>query len=149
MGFFNRLFAKKPVADSDANAPFMEHPTGDFKSVVDAMADAVTRLRALSEWNGWITFCAQGVGHDENSEQHAEIRLRKDELQLDEPVDVEQVSRLAGVPPARLTAAGANYSIADASSAEAARIMDAIFRHYLGIRPFPDRRDDYAVGAEW
>ena len=83
------------------------------------------------------------------SSPFAEIRLRKDELQLDEPVDAEQVSRLAGVPRSRLVAAGANYSIADASPAEAARIMDAIFRHYLGIRPFPDQRDDFAVGAEW
>src|SRR4051794_33968975 len=149
MGFFNRLFGKKSVAESDAGAPFMEHPTGDFKSAVDAMTDAIKRLRALPESNEWITFCAQGMGHDEDSEQHAEIRLRKDELQLDEPVDAEQVSRLAGVPRSRLAAAGANFSIADASPAEAARIMDAIFRHSLGIRPFPDQDDDYAFGAEW
>ena len=149
MGFLDRLFGKKPVAAPDPSAPFMEHPTGDFKSAVDAMTDAIKRLRALPEWNGWITFCAQGMGHDEDSEQHAEIRLRKDELQLDEPVDAERVSQLAGVPRSRLTAAGSNYSIADASPAEAARIMDAIFRHSLGIRPFPDQRDDYAIGAEW
>jgi len=83
MAFFDRLFGKKPVADPDPNAPFMEHPTGDFKSAVDAMADAIKRLRALPEWNDWITFCAQGMGHDEDSEQHAEIRMRRDELQLE------------------------------------------------------------------
>ena len=149
MGFFNRLFGKKPVADSDPSAPFMEHPAGDFKSAVDAMADAIKRLRALPEWNDWITFCAQGMGHDEDSEQHAEIRMRGDELQLDEPIDAELVTRHAGVPQSGLTTVGANYSVGRASPPEAARIMDAIFRNHLGIRPFPDQRDDYAVGAEW
>ena len=149
MGFFDRLFGKKPVADSDPGAPFMEHPTGEFKSAVDAMTDAITRLRALPKWNDWITFSAQGMGHDEDSELHAEVRLRNDELQVDEPVDAERVSQHAGVPRSRLAAVGANYSIAEASPAEAARILDAIFRNDLGIRPFPDQRDDYAVGAEW
>jgi hypothetical protein len=149
MGFFNRLFGKKPVADSDASIPFMEHPTGHFKSAVDAMADAIKRLRALPEWNDWITFCAQGMGHDEDSEQHAEIRMRRDEIQLDDSIDAELVTRHAGVPQSRLTALGANHSVGQASPAEAARIMDAIFRNHLGIRPFPDQHDDYAVGAEW
>jgi hypothetical protein len=53
------------------------------------------------------------------------------------------------VSPSSLTAAGANYSVAQASPAEAARILDAIFRNCLGIRPFPDEHNDYAVGAEW
>ena len=149
MGLFNRLFGNKPVADTDPGAPFMEHPTGDFKSAVDAMADAINRLRALPEWTDWITFSAQGMGHNEDSEQHAEIRMRRDELQLGEPIDAESVMRHAGVPQSRLTAVGANYSVGQASPAETARILDAIFRNHLGIRPFPDQRDDYAVGAEW
>ena len=103
MGFFNRLFGRKPVADSDPIAPFMEHPAGDFKSAVDAMADAIKRLRAFPEWNDWITFRAQGMGHDGDSEQHAEIRMRRDELQLDESIDAESVTRHAGVPQSRLT----------------------------------------------
>ena len=149
MGFFNRLFGKKPIADSDPYAPFMEHPTGDFKSAVDAMADAIKRLRALPEWNDWITFSAQGMGHDEDSEQHADIRMRRDEIQLDASIDAELVTRHAGVPQSHLTAVGAEYAVGQASPAEAARILDAIFRHQLGIRPFPDQDDDYAVGAEW
>jgi hypothetical protein len=32
---------------------------------------------------------------------------------------------------------------------QVALILDAIFRHHFGIRPFPDEGDDYAVGAEW
>ena len=84
MGFLDRLFGKKPA---DPNAPFMEHPTGDFNSAVDAMADAIKRLRALPEWNDWITFCAQGAGHDEDSDHLAEIRMRRDELELRVLVD--------------------------------------------------------------
>ena len=147
MGFLDRLFGKKPA---DPNAPFMEHPTGEFNSAVDAMVDAIKRLRALPEWNEWITFCAQGAGQDEDSDHLAEIRMRKDELRLDEPIDGDSVIRHAGVPPSSLTRTGENnYSIANASPADAARIMDAIFRHHLGIRPHADEGDDYAIGAEW
>jgi hypothetical protein len=149
MGLFDRLFGKGPARQADPGAPFMEHPTGDFKSAVDAMADAIERLRALPAWDDWITFCAQGMGRDEDSEQHAEIGVRRDEIQLDEPLDAEQVTRQAGVPGSSLIGAGGHYSIAQASPADAARVMDAIFRHWLGIRPFPDQGDDYAVGAEW
>ncbi|HSV14200.1 MAG TPA: hypothetical protein VLI90_08065 [Tepidisphaeraceae bacterium] len=149
MGFFDRLLGKKAVQPIDPDAPFMEHPTGDFKSAVDAMADAIQRLRALPQWDEWINFCGQGVGHDEDSDHLAEIRVRRDELSVDEPVDTESVIRKAGVPPSALVAAGGNFSIAAATPAEAARILDAIFRLCLGIRPHADEGDDYAVGAEW
>jgi hypothetical protein len=129
--------------------PFMEHPSGDFKSAVDAMADAIRRLRALPAWNDWITFCAQGMGHDEDSDSQAEIRLRRDELALDEPIDMDAVTRHSGVPRSSLTKAGDNYSVAKATPADASRILDAIFRHCLGIRPHADEGDDYAIGAEW
>jgi hypothetical protein len=36
-----------------------------------------------------------------------------------------------------------------ATPAEAAAILDAIFRYHLGITPFPGEGNDYAVGAEW
>jgi hypothetical protein len=149
MGFFDRLLGKKPAAEPDPDAPFMEHPTGQFKSAVEAMADAIKRLRALSEWNEWITFCAQGKGHDENSEHHAEIRMRQNEIQVDEALDMAVIAGLANVEPTSMVAVGANYSLAAASPEEAARILDAIFRHQLGIRPFPDQGNDYAIGAEW
>ncbi|HEX3357919.1 MAG TPA: hypothetical protein VHS31_13185 [Tepidisphaeraceae bacterium] len=149
MRFLDRLFNKKPTPVAAAGAPFMEHPTGQFKSAVDAMADAIKRLRALPEWKDWITFCAQGVGEDEDSDFMAEIRMRRDELQLDEPVDVDAIIQHAGVARASLVKAGENYSVAGASPAEAAWVMDAIFRLCLGIRPHADEKDDYAVGAEW
>jgi hypothetical protein len=149
MGFFDRFFPKKTAEPADADAPFMEHPAGQFKSAVDAMADAIKRLRALPEWDEWITFSAQGMGHDEDSYDFAEIRMRRDEIQLEKPLDAESITQHAGVGESCLTAAGANYSIAAASPADAARIMDAIFRHHLGIRPHADQDGDYAIGAEW
>src|SRR4051812_15536616 len=122
MGLFNRLFGKKPAPPADVpndeDAPFMEHPTGEYKSAVEAMAAAITRLRALAEWNDWITFSAQGVGHREDSDQFAEIRMRRDELQLDETLDLDSITQHAGVPRSSLTAADGKYSIAAASPAD-------------------------------
>ena len=43
MGFFNRLFGRKAARTPDPGVPFMEHPTEEFKSAVDAMADAIKR----------------------------------------------------------------------------------------------------------
>src|ERR1700723_125684 len=62
---------KQPLADNkpkDAKVksmdrPFMEHPSGEFETAVDAMADAIKRLRALPSWEKWINFNAQGMGH--------------------------------------------------------------------------------------
>ena len=48
-----------------------------------------------------------------------------------------------------LVADGAHYLLTAASPREVAQLLDAIFRHHFGIRPFPDENDDYAVGAEW
>jgi hypothetical protein len=129
--------------------PFMEHPSGEFDSAVEAMADAITRLRALPDWNDWITFCAQGMGSREDTYHMAEIRLRRDEMELDEPLDAKDITRFAGVPERALQPIGANYSFHEASPNEAAQVMNAIFRNVLGIRPHTGEGDDYAIGAEW
>lgn len=128
----------------------MEHPTGEYVTAVDAMEAAITRLRALPEWNQWITFCAQGEGESPESIHFAEIRLLSDILEVNAPVNLAQMTAHAQVPRRALTEAGrTRYSIAAASPREAAQVLDALFRHQLGIRPFPDEGDDYAVGAEW
>src|SRR5437868_12622246 len=57
--------------------PFLEHPTGEFKTAVDAMANAIERLRALPQWKDWITFSAQGMGSRTDSYHSAEIQMRK------------------------------------------------------------------------
>jgi|SRR5215472_12996147 len=133
-----------------SDQPFIEHPTGEYASAIDAMEAAISRLRALPEWNRWITFCAQGEGESPESLHFAEVRLLSNILETSAPVDVAQISGYAKVPRRALAEAGkTRYSIAEATPREAAQILDALFRLQLGIRPFPDEGDDYPVGAEW
>ena len=144
MSFLKKLFGAKPAG------PFMEHPTGDFDSAVDAMEDAVRRLRALRSWEQWITFGAQGEGSGPESYEFAEIRMLRDKLDVGErPLDVPQIVQVARAGASSLMADGAHYSVAAVSPREVAQILDAIFRHHFSIRPFADEGDDYAVGAEW
>lgn len=128
----------------------MEHPTGEYASAIEAMEAAIRRLRAQSEWNQWITFCAQGEGSEPDTYHVAEIRLLGELLDAGIDVDIARITALANVPRRVFTKAeGGRYSIADATPKEAALLLDALFRHELGIRSFPDEGDDYAVGAEW
>ena len=144
MSFLKKLFGAKPAG------PFMEHPSGDFDSAVKAMADAVRRLRELPRWEEWITFGAQGEGHGPDSYEFAAVRMRGSSLDAgDKPLDVPRIIQAARTEAASLVADGAHYSVAAASPQEVAQILDAIFRHHFGIRPFADEGDDYAVGAEW
>jgi len=130
--------------------PFMEHPNGEYLTAVDAMEVAISRLRALPKWDQWITFCAQGEGASPNSTQFAEIRLLSDIVEVATPVDLARITAQAGVSRHAFTEAGRRrYSIGTATPKEAAQILDALFRHQLGIRPFSDENNDYAVGAEW
>jgi hypothetical protein len=144
MSIFKKLFGAKPAG------PFMEHPTGDFNSAVAAMEDAVRRLRELPKWEQWIAFSAQGEGHRPDSYEFAEVRMLRDKLDVgDKPLDVPRIVQAAGTGASSLVADGAQYSVAAASPREVAQILDAIFRHHFGLRPFADEDDDYAVGAEW
>lgn len=144
MSFLKKLFAAKPAG------PFMEHPTGDFDSAVAAMEDAIRRLRALPKWDQWITFNAQGEGHDPDSYESFEVRMLHDKLDVGEkPLNISSITEAAGTGASSLIAAGAHYSVAAASPQEVAKIFDAIFRDHFGLRPFADEDDDYAVGAEW
>ena len=128
----------------------MEHPTGKFDSAVEAMEDAVRRLRALPNWDRWITFSAQGEGHDPDSYQFAEVRMRRDKLDVgSKPLDVPRIIQTAHTGAASLVADAAQYSVAAASPREVAQLLDAIYRQHFGLRPFADEGDDYAVGAEW
>ncbi len=130
--------------------PFMEHPTGSFDNAVAAMADSVARLRALPVWDRWITFTAQGVGHRPDSFRCAEIRLLGSTLAIDAPpINLPLIRKAARVSSTALVTQGSQYSVSHVSPEQAAHILDAIFRHHLGIQPFPDEDNDYAVGAEW
>jgi hypothetical protein len=130
--------------------PFIEHPTGDFDNAVAAMEDAVRRLRSLPRWEQWITFGAQGEGHSPESYEFAEIRMLDNRLDTGpRPLDVPFIIQTASTRASSLVADGAHYSVATASPLEVAQLLDAIFRHHFGIRPFADESDDYSVGAEW
>jgi hypothetical protein len=131
--------------------PFIEHPSGDFETAVEAMADAIKRLQALPEWDKWITFHAQGMGDSVDSYHFAAIRMRRGEIAFEKPldVDIQKVTKQAGVPEPSLSKTEGGYSVAKATPIQAARIMDVIFRQYLGIRPHTGEEDDYAIGAEW
>src|SRR5688572_9378706 len=104
----------------------MEHPSGaDYESVVEAMADAISRLRALPRWAKWITFQAQGMGPREDSYLSADILMLGDRIKLRRsvPVDLGLVARRARVPRAYLSEAGKNtYSLGRANPRQAARV---------------------------
>lgn len=130
--------------------PFMEHPTGKYTTAIEAMEEAISRLRSLPAWTQWITFCAQGEGESPESIHSAQVRLLSDILDVGSPVDLAQITAYAKVNRGALTpAGGTTYSIAAATPKEAAQILDALFRYHLGVRPFLDEDNDYAVGAEW
>jgi len=129
--------------------PFMEHPSGDFKTAIDAMEDAIRRLRVLPKWAQWIAFNAQGRGASAEDVRAVEVRLLRDAVDVGKAVKPERVARLAKVKASAFVPAGQHYSIAHATPREAALLLDALFRHELGLRPFPHEGDDYAVGAEW
>jgi hypothetical protein len=147
-GAAEKIAAMAGKADEE---PFMEHPTDEFKTAIDAMEDAIRRLRELPKWDKWITFCAQGESSKHSgSYQSAEIRMLGDKLDVGPaPMDIAAIARAAGLKAGLVAASDGGYQLVGASPREAARILDAIFRHHLGIHPFADEDDDYAVGAEW
>ncbi len=112
---------------------FMEHPDGTFDCAADAIADTVNRLRELPTWDDWITFCAQGYGGRPDTYHFAEIKMRRDKIASEVPL-----------PPS-----AEQFDIAGSSPAAVGTFLDGLFRKYMGIQPFPDEGDDYAVGAEW
>ena len=128
----------------------MEHPTGDFSNALDAMTDAITRLRALPDWSAWIAFSAQGMGHGPDSYAFSEVRLLGNQLDIgDTSLDIATVCRAAALPSSSLTVSDSYYVAPSLSPRQAAQLLDAIFRLHGHIKPFPDEDDDYAVGAEW
>ena len=74
--------------------PFMEHPVGDFKNAVEAMSDAIARLRKLAVWPAAIVFSAQGYGAKPESYQFAEVRLEGSRLSVEGgPFDLSNASQ--------------------------------------------------------
>ena len=106
-------------------------------------------MRELPSWEQWITFGAQGEGRRPDSYEFAEVRMLGDRLDVgDKPLDIPRIVEAARIGASSLVANGTHYSVV-ASPREVAQLLDAIFRHHFGIRPFAGEGDDYAVGAEW
>ena len=64
-------------------------------------------------------------------------------------LDIPAVTKRAGIPESCLLKTEAGYSVGEATPIQAARLMDVIFRQYMGIRPHTGEGDGYAIGAEW
>ena len=130
----------------------MPNPLSPYKfdSAVLALEDAVRRLRLLPRWDKWITFVAQGKGSGADHYQFAEVRMLGHRLDVGGlPLQVARIIQMVHTGASSLVADGDYYSVAAASSQEVAQLLDAIFRHHFGIRPFVDDGNDYLVGAEW
>lgn len=128
----------------------LEHPNGDHESAVDAMSDGITRLRKHPRRADWISIEAQGQGSRPDSIRCTAIRLRENQLDL-RPHSVDMVAalkraRLGSVKVLKVD--GGFVSFTACTPRQVARLLDAIFRGQLGVRPH-DGEDDYAVGMEW
>jgi hypothetical protein len=138
-----------PLPPAKANS--ISHPSGDFETVLEAMAFAIKTLRGLSEWNEGVDFTAQGMGSRTDTYHFATIHIRQDELKVNKSVNIDPalVTKLALVPEICLQKKGDVFSIAEATAEQAACVLDVIYRRHLGIRPHTGEGDDYAFDVEW
>jgi hypothetical protein len=151
MGFLSRLFGRKEPPD---DAPFMEHPSGQHNSAVDAMEDAIVRLRNLPKWDRWITLCAQGEGHRPESYHFAKLALLGDTIDpAGASIDPQKALEPTGLDKSGISVfrnPDGHLVISNASPNQFAILLNSIFRDQMGIRPHADDDgDDYAIGAEW
>src|SRR5437870_3286407 len=85
MSFFSKIFGKgktPPNEPPDDREPFMEYPSGDYDGSLKAMTSAFERLKTGGNKDRWITFGAQGKGHDENSSQSEDVQVRGNTFDL-------------------------------------------------------------------
>src|SRR6478672_10757893 len=81
MSFFSKLFGRESNVPPD-DRPFLEHPSGEFDSALEAMTSAMRRLKSGGYADRWITFSGQGRGHDEDSYQIEDVPVRGNTLDL-------------------------------------------------------------------
>jgi hypothetical protein len=142
---------QKPSSTQAASEPFMEHPSDQYENAIEAMEDAIRRLRALPKWDKWIEFSAQGENPARpGTIKFAEVRVLGDRLDVgDRALDLPVITAKAKVPATSIRADGKHYLIALTSPREFAVLLDAIFQQHFGIQPFADEGNDYSIGAEW
>ena len=151
MSFFSKLFGKRNSTPADDDGPFMEYPSDDYDSSLAAMTSAFERLKTGGHGERWITFSAQGKGHDEDSYQIEDVPVRGNTLDLrGQALDVPallQFAKLDGQVQVQVDADGM-VTLPTAAPAQLARFLDAVFQKHFGIHPHDDEKD-YAIGAEW
>ena len=160
MSFFSKFFGKGKTppsgpgndsSASDDSEPFMEYPSDDYDSSLQAMTSALERLKTGDYGGRWITFSAQGKGHDQDSYQSEDVRVRDNTLDLrGQKLDVPallQFGQLQGRVQVQVDSEGL-VTLPGATPQHVARFLDAVFRKHFGIHPHDDE-DDYAIGAEW
>jgi len=160
MSFFSKFLGKGKTPPSeppndpsppDDDEPFMEYPSDDCGSSLEAMTSAFERLRKGGYGDRWITFSGQGKGHDEDSYQIENVKVRGNTLDLrcqdlDMPA-LLQFGKLQGQVQVEVDSEGM-VTLPGATPEQMARFLDAVFQKHFGIHPHDDE-DDYAVGAEW
>ena len=151
MGFLNNLFGKKNSHSRD-DAPFMEHPTGQFDNALQAICSAMKRLDRMDMGDRWIEFCAQGQGAAPELTQCESIQFNNRTFSLsDQNVDLKPILDSAGLTQkigSVQTSHDGKITLPDATPEQLAVFLDTLFRKHFGIKPFEDE-GDYAVGAEW
>jgi hypothetical protein len=150
MSFFSRLFGKGNTPPDD-DQPFMEYPSDDYESSLQAMTSAFERLKSGGYVDRWITFCGQGKGHDEDSDQVEEVNVRGNTLDLrGEKLDLPALLQFAKLQDKVEVAIDPDgmVTLRGATPEQMARFLDAVFQKHFGIHPHDDE-NDYAVGAEW
>jgi len=151
MGILGNLFGKKDAPPQD-DAPFMEHPTGEFDTAFQAIRSAMQRLDQMDMGDRWIDFCGQGQGANPELTQIESVLFNGRSFDLSgQTVDLKTILASTGLTPAGTkveTSPDGKITLPDANPEQLARFLDALFQKHFGIKPFKDE-EDYSVGAEW
>jgi hypothetical protein len=151
MGILNMLFGKSDPSPRD-DAPFMEHPTGEFETALQAIRSAMQRLDQTDMGDRWIDFDAQGQGATPELTQIESVPFNGRTFDLSgQTVNFQPILDSTGLAHARVkveTSPDGKITLSDATPEQLARFLDALFQKHFGIKPFEDE-GDYAVGAEW
>lgn len=150
MSLFTRFFGGGGHEETP-DEPFLEHPTGEFETALEAIQSAMTRLDAIDMAGSWITFSGQGQGHRPDSYYVVDVEYMDRKFNIGpEPVDLARLLKVSGLDRADLEVHATPDGVIEMSDADArqrAIFLDALFQQ-RGVKPF-DGEDDYAVGAEW
>ena len=129
--------------------PLLEHPTGEYETTLEALEAGLRKLLSLGTSEP-LVICAQGQGVHEDAVSFADLLWHDGELRSSEPFDWRTAIEQSGASqPDAIAQAAASGSLDQCEPAALARVLDVIFRHQLGIRPFDGEGEDYPVGMEW